>query len=130
MKSKIQIFPKLGRILKFKPQQCYKLLKSLLQTENEGRLGFELWPRFARFFCAFALKQQQLRLRKRHLKNKVALLQTLSRLFHHVQFAKCWHFFSLELSFKRLYRGSGKEKEKPCLVFTSLQKVKLGLFMS
>ena len=45
--------------MKFKPQQCYKLIKTLLQTENEGRLGFELWPRFAdfaRFFCAFALK--------------------------------------------------------------------------
>ena len=31
-----------------------------LQTENEGKLGFELWPRFAdfaRFFCAFALKK-------------------------------------------------------------------------
>ena len=44
--------------MKFKPQQCYKLVKTLLQTENEGKLGFELWPRFAdfaRFFCAFAL---------------------------------------------------------------------------
>ena len=41
-----------------KPQQCYKLIKTLLQTENEGKLGFELWPRFAdfaRFFFAFAL---------------------------------------------------------------------------
>ena len=59
LKSKISNNPKLGRILKFKPQQCYKLIKTLLQTENEGRLGFELWPRFAdfaRFFCAFALK--------------------------------------------------------------------------
>ena len=43
--------------MKFKPQQCYKLIKTLLQTENEGWLGFELWPRFARFFCAFALKR-------------------------------------------------------------------------
>ena len=53
------MIPKLGRILKFKPQQCYKLIKTLLQTENEGKLCFELWPRFAdfvRFFCAFALK--------------------------------------------------------------------------
>ena len=44
--------------MKFKPQQCYKLIKTLLQTENEGKLRFELWPRFsdfARFFCAFAL---------------------------------------------------------------------------
>ena len=55
---KSQIILKLGRILKFKPQQCYKLITTLLQTENEGKLGFELWPRFAdfaRFFCAFAL---------------------------------------------------------------------------
>ena len=60
---KSQIIPKLGRILKFKPQQCYKLIKILLQTENEGKLGFELWPRFAdfaRFFCAFALKTPNL----------------------------------------------------------------------
>ena len=42
---KSQIIPKLGRILKFKPQQCYKLVKTILQTENEGRIGFELWPR-------------------------------------------------------------------------------------
>ena len=57
---KSQIIPKLGRILKFKPQQSYKLIKILLLTENEGKLGFELWPRFAnfaRFFCAFALKR-------------------------------------------------------------------------
>ena len=56
---KSQRIPKLGRILKFKPEQCYNFIKTLLQTENEGRLGFELWPRFAhfaRFFCAFALK--------------------------------------------------------------------------
>ena len=46
--------------MKFKPQQSYKLIKILLLTENEGKLGFELWPRFAnfaRFFCAFALKR-------------------------------------------------------------------------
>ena len=45
--------------MKFKTQQCYKLIKTLLQPENKGRLGFELWPRFAdfaRFFCVFALK--------------------------------------------------------------------------
>ena len=44
--------------MKFKPQQCYNLIKTLLQTENESKLGFELWQRFAdfaRFFCAFAL---------------------------------------------------------------------------
>ena len=61
----VEIIPKLGRILKFKPQPCYKLMKALLQTENEGRLGFELWLRFtdfARFFCAFALNMYTLNL--------------------------------------------------------------------
>ena len=43
------------------------------------------------------------RLRKRHLKSEVALLQTLSRLFHRVKFVKFWQFF-LELNSKRLYR--------------------------
>ena len=48
------------------------------------------------------LKQQQrqrLRLRKRHSTSEVALLQTLSRLFHLVQFIKCLQFF-LELNSK------------------------------
>ena len=37
------------------------------------------------------LKQQQRRwLRKRHLKSEFVPLQTLSRLFHLVQFVKCW----------------------------------------
>ena len=47
--------------MKFKLQHCYKLIKTLLQTENEGKFGFELWPRFAdfaRFFCAFALNSR------------------------------------------------------------------------
>ena len=38
-------------------------------------------------------QERQRRLRKRHLKSEVALLQTLSRLFHLVQFVKCWKFF-------------------------------------
>ena len=39
------------------------------------------------------LKQQRRRrLRKRHLTSEVALLQTLSRLFHLVQFVKYWQF--------------------------------------
>ena len=68
------------------------------------------------------LKQQRRqRLPKRHLKSEVALLQTLSLLFHLVQFVKCWQFF-LELNSKWIYRSSGKEKENRlsllCLVFT------------
>ena len=42
-------------------------------------------------------------------KSEVALIQTLSRLFHLVQFVKCWQLF-LELNSKRLQRSSGEEK--------------------
>ena len=63
------------------------------------------------------LKQQRRRrLRKRQLKSELALLQTLSRLFHFVYFVKCWQMF-LELNSKGLYQSSGKEKESCCLVF-------------
>ena len=64
------------------------------------------------------LKQRRRwRLRKRHLKSEVALLQTLSRLFHLFQFTKCWQF-SLEMNSKELYQSSGKENQSRCLVFT------------
>ena len=57
------------------------------------------------------LKQQrQQRLQRRHLKSKVTLLQTLSRLFSLTQFVKSWQF-CLELNSKRLYRSSEKEEE-------------------
>ena len=72
-------------------------------------------------------QQRRRRLRKRHLKSEVALLQTLSRLFHLVQFIKCWQF-SLELNSRRLYQSSGKEKESPCLVFTSSTKREIRYF--
>ena len=49
------------------------------------------------------MQHRRRRLRKRHLKSEVALLQTLSRLFHRVKFVKFWQFF-LELNSKRLYR--------------------------
>ena len=69
------------------------------------------------------LKQQRRRRpRKRHLKKEVALFQTLSRLFHLVQFVKCWQFF-LELNSKSLYRSSGKEKKVVVLVFSSTNVV-------
>ena len=62
------------------------------------------------------LKQQwRRRLRKRHLKSEVVFPQTLSRLFHLVQFVKCWQIF-LELNSKRLYRSSEKEEDSLCLV--------------
>ena len=58
------------------------------------------------------------KIRKRHLKSEFALLQTLSRLFHLVQFIKCWQF-SQELNSKGLCQSSGTEKESRCLVLTS-----------
>ena len=68
------------------------------------------------------LKQQrQRRLRKRHLKTEFALLQKIKRLFHFVQFVRCWQFF-VELNSKRLYQSSGKRKESRRLVFTSSTK--------
>ena len=66
-------------------------------------------------------QQQQRRLRKRHLKSEFVLLQTLQRVFHLVQFVKCWRIF-LELNSKSLYQSSEKGKESRCLVFTSSTK--------
>ena len=54
------------------------------------------------------------------LKKEFALLQTLSRLFHFVQFITCWQLF-LELIIKD-YRNTGKENESRCLAFTSSTK--------
>ena len=62
-------------------------------------------------------EQRQRQLRKRHLKSEAALLQTLPRLLHLVQFVKSWKFF-LELNSKRLYQSS----ESCFLVFTSSTK--------
>ena len=59
--------------------------------------------------------------RKRHLKNVIALLQTFSRLFHLIQFVKCWRIF-LESNSKSLFKSSGKGKESRCLVFMSNTK--------
>ena len=69
-------------------------------------------------------QQRRRRLRKRHLWSEFALHQTLSRLFHLVQFVKCWQIF-LDLNFKgRQYQSSRKEKESWCLLFTSSRKRK------
>ena len=65
------------------------------------------------------LKQQRWRrLPKRHFKSGFALLQTLSHLFQLVQLVKCWQILP-EQNSKTPYQTSGKEKESPCLVFTS-----------
>ena len=64
---------------------------------------------------------------KRHLKSEVALLQTLSPLFHLVHFVKCWQFF-LELNSKRLYLSSVKVRGSRCHVFTSSEKREIRQF--
>ena len=56
---KSQIIPKLGRILKFKPQPCYKLIKTLLQTENEGRVGYWAVATIFRFCSIFLCSASQ-----------------------------------------------------------------------
>ena len=79
--------------------------------------------------CNRELKQQRRRrrLQKRHLKSEVALLQTLSRLFHLVYFVKCWQMF-LELNSKGLYQSSGNEKKVVVLCSRLRQNVNSGTF--
>ena len=72
-------------------------------------------------------QQQRRRLRKRYLKSDVALLQTLSRFFHLVQFVKSWPFF-WELNSKRLYQSSEKDEESRYLLFTSFTKGEITRF--
>ena len=57
--------------------------------------------------------EQQRRQQERHVKKGIR--ETLSRLFHLIQFLKYWQ----ELNSKRLCRSSWKEKESRCLVFAS-----------
>ena len=61
--------------------------------------------------------------------SEFALLQTLSCVFHLVQFVKCLRIF-LELNSKGLHKSSEKEKESRCLAFMSAKNVKLGSFTS
>ena len=50
--------------------------------------------RYVACHCAFIRSlATSTALRQRHLKSEVALLQTVSRLFHLVQLVKCWQFF-------------------------------------
>ena len=70
------------------------------------------------------LKQHRWRrLRKRHLKSEVALLQTLDRLFHLVQFVKCWQFL-LKLNSNRIQR----KKINSLLCVHDLHKTRYGAF--
>ena len=85
---------------------------------SNSKTAYSFWNRSANR----EFKQQRWpRLRKLHLKNAIALLQTFSRLFHLVQFVKCWRIF-LESNSKSLFKSSGKRKESRCLVFMSNTK--------
>ena len=75
-------------------------------------------------------QQRRRRQRKRHLKSKVALLRTLSRLFHFFQFVKCWQFFLRLTNSKRLYRSLSKKKKAVVLCSRPPQNVELGTFTS
>ena len=75
------------------------------------------------------LKQQRRRrLLKRHLKSKFAKIQTLSRLFHLVEF-KIWHIFQ-DLNSYRLFKIQEKKKKVVLLCSRSPTNVKLGTFTS
>ena len=78
--------------------------------------------------CNITFKQRRRgRLQKRYLKSNFVLLQNLSRLFHFVQFFKCWHFFWSWI-LKGWKRSSRKEKENCCLLLTSSKKRKIWHF--
>ena len=79
------------------------------------------------FLLGRGLKQRR-QLRKHHLKSEFGLLQTLSRLFHLVQFVKCWRIF-LKLKSKGLYRSWGRKKESRCLVIMSSTKLEIRNFL-
>ena len=64
-------------------------------------------------------QQQRWRLRKRHFKSEVALLQTLSP---PRSIRQMLAIFFLELNSKRLYPSSGKDEESRCLLFTASKK--------
>ena len=63
----------------------------------------------------------------RDSKSEVALLQTLSRLFHVVQFVKWWQFFS-GVEFEKTVSKSRKRKRSRGLVFTFSTKRKSRYF--
>ena len=74
------------------------------------------------------LKQQRRRWqRKRHFTREYALLQTLSSLFHLVQFVKCSQIF-LELIMKDCIEIEEKNKNVSRLCSRPPQNVKLGTF--
>ena len=110
-------------------------LRQVLGREHEAL--FTLLSLVSRFtpapqnpFGRFSELEQQRRQRKRHLKGKVALLQTSSRLFHFFHFVKSWQFFLELTNSKRLYRSSSKKKKAVLLCSRPPQNVELGIFTS
>ena len=88
------------------------------------------------FFCKRAeqinkehKQQRRRRLRKRHLKIEFVLLQTLSRLFHLVQYTKCWRI-CLEFNSKGCIEVQEKKKGVVVLCSRPPLNVKLGTFTS
>ena len=61
--------------------------------------------------CSETLVTRELRKRRRRLKSEVALFQTLPRLFHLLQFVKCWQSF-LELNSKECFEVQEKSSTK------------------
>ena len=62
-----------------------------LDTEISSVAVQKRWGKL--LLCGVSRERKQQRrqqLRKRHLKSEFALLQSLSRFFHLVQFVKCW----------------------------------------
>ena len=70
------------------------------------------------------------RLRKRHLKSEVALLQTLSRLLHLAQFVQMLEYFFLELNSEDCIEVQEKKKKVVVLCSRPPQNVKVGIFTS
>ena len=82
------------------PSSLLIFRKRLFKNENLGDYfrNFMVSPAHNhRLSLSSSLSSSSSSLAKRHLKSEFPLLQTLSRLFHLVQFVKCWYFF-LELT--------------------------------
>ena len=82
------------------PSSLLIFRKRLFKNENLGDYfrNFMVSPSHNhRLSLSSSLSSSSSSLGKRHLNSEFPLLQTLSRLFHLVQFVKCWYFF-LELT--------------------------------
>ena len=99
--------------------------------KKEGGLGRRLLLEIKLMaFSRIIREPKQLRrrrLRKHPLKSEFTLPQTLTCLFHLVQFVQCWQT-SLEFNSKALLQSTGKEEESRCLLFTSSSKLEIRHF--